>query len=90
MSETLGELKDDLDFADVTLAFEDGEQMEAHKVILSASSPFFMNILRRNKHPHPLIYTRGLNSNDMSALINFVYYGEVKINHSIDEKIEYA
>ena len=50
------------EFADVTLACEDGHQIEAHKVILAASSPFFQNLLRRNKHPHPLIYMRGVKS----------------------------
>ena len=51
-----GNLREDKDFTDVTLACEDGQQMEAHKVILAASSPFFQNVLARNKHPHPLIY----------------------------------
>ena len=50
-----GSLRDDKDFSDVTLACEDGQQVEAHKVILAASSPFFQNLLKRNKHSHPLI-----------------------------------
>ena len=50
-----GRLRDDKEFTDVTLACEDGQQMEAHKVILAASSPFFKKILQRNKHPRPLI-----------------------------------
>ena len=33
----------------------DGHQIEAHKVILAASSPFFQAILMKNKHSHPLI-----------------------------------
>ena len=53
-----GTLREDREFADVTLACEDGQQVEAHKVILASSSPFFLNLLRRNKHPHPLIYMR--------------------------------
>ena len=44
------------DFLDVTLASEDRKQIEAHKVILTVSSPFFQNLLKKNKHPHPLIY----------------------------------
>ena len=48
------------DYADVTLACEDGQQIEAHKVILAASSPFFQNLLTKNKHPHPLIYMKGI------------------------------
>ena len=47
-----GSLREDNDFADVTLACEDGEQVEAHKVILASSSPFFKNLLKRNKHTH--------------------------------------
>ena len=48
------------DFTDVTLACEDGHQVEALKVILAASSPLFHSMLRINKHAHPLIYMRGL------------------------------
>ena len=51
-------LKNDKEFTDVTLACENGEQIEAHKVILASSSPFFENILQRNKHPHPLHYRK--------------------------------
>ena len=54
------ELRMDREFTDVTLAFEDGEQMEAHRVILVSSSPFFKDLLKKNKHPHPLVYMRGL------------------------------
>ena len=65
----------DKEFTDVTLACEDGKQVEAHKVILAASSPFFKDILKRNKHPHPLIYMRGLKSEDLLAIIDFLYFG---------------
>jgi len=72
-------LREDMEFADVTLACEDGHQVEAHKVILASSSPFFLNLLRRNKHPHPLIYMRGLKSEDLVAMIDFLYFGEANI-----------
>ena len=48
-------LRNNNDFSDVTLACEDGEQLEAHKVVLASSSPFFMELLQKNKHPHPLL-----------------------------------
>merc|ERR1712074_33044 len=67
------------EFADVTLACEDGQQGEAHKVILVSSSPFFLNLLRKNKHPHPLIYMRGLKSEDLVAMIDFLYFGEANV-----------
>ena len=53
-----GNMREDEDFTDVTLVCEDGQQVEAHKVILAAYSPFFQKLLGRNKHPHPLIYER--------------------------------
>ena len=74
-----GTLREDRDFADVTLVCEDGQQVETHKVILASSSPFFLNLLRKNKHPHPLIYMRGLKSEDLVAMIDFLYYGEANV-----------
>ena len=74
-----GILREDNDFADVTLACEDGKQFEAHKVILASSSPFFQNILRRNKHPHPLIYMRAMKSEDLMAILDFLYCGEANV-----------
>ena len=76
---SLGNLKDDKDFLDVTLASEDGKQIEAHKLILAISSPFFKNLLKRNKHPHPLLYMRGLKSADLLAIVDFLYCGEAKV-----------
>ena len=72
-------LRKDSNFTDVTLACEDGQQVEAHKVILAASSPFFQNLLQKNRHPHPLIYMRGMKSEDLDAIIDFLYFGETNI-----------
>ena len=76
---SFGNLREDKHFTDVTLACEDGQQVEAHKVILASSSPFFLDLLRRNKHPHPLIYMRGLKSEDLVAMIDFLYFGEANV-----------
>ena len=79
VSTAFGSLRKDSDFTDVTLACEDGKKIEAHKVILSASSPFIQNLLKRNKHINPLIYMRGLKSDDLVANVDFLYYGEANI-----------
>ena len=79
VTSAFGSLREDSDFADVTLACEDGKQVEAHKVILATSSPFFQNLLKRNKHPHPLIYMRGMKSEDLLAIVDFLYHGKAKI-----------
>ena len=75
-----GSLWQDEDFSDVTLVSEDGHQVEAHKVILASSSPFFQKLLKRNKHAHPLIYMRGIKSEDLVAIVDFLYHGETNIN----------
>jgi hypothetical protein len=62
-------IRDESEFADATLACEDGQQIEAHKVILAASSPFFPNLLKRKRHPYPLIYMRGIKSENPSGLL---------------------
>ena len=61
-------LRNDQDLADVTLVCEDGTQIETHKVTLASSSPFFMEVLKKNKHPHPLIYMRGLKAETLGAM----------------------
>jgi len=78
ISSAFRELRDDKDFFDVTLACDD-EQIQAHKVILSACSPFFRNILRRNPHQHPLLYLKGVKYTDLQSVLNFMYHGEVNV-----------
>jgi len=72
------ELRDEKDFFDVTLACEDS-QVSAHKVILSACSPFFRNVLRKNPHQHPLLYLKGVKYQEMLSVLNFMYQGEVNV-----------
>ena len=71
-------LRNDKKFTDVTLACEDG-QLEAHKVILAASSPFYRNIFKQNKHAHPLIFMRNVKFVDLEAIIDFLYCGETNV-----------
>ena len=79
VSSAFGDLRKDKEFTDVTLVCEDGQQVEAHKVVLVASSPFFLNILKRNKHPHPLIYMRGVRPENLMTMVDFFYHGEANI-----------
>ena len=72
------------EFLDVTIACDD-YQIDAHKVILSAASPFFQKILTRNPHNHPLLYLRGTTKKDMQSLLDFIYSGETQI---LQEELE--
>ena len=79
ISSAFGDLRQDKELTDVTLACEDGQHVKAHKVVLVASSPFFLNILKRNKHPHPLIYMRGVRPGNLMAMVDFFYNGEANV-----------
>ena len=69
------------EFLDVTIVCEDG-QIDAHKLILSASSPSFHKILLRNQYNvgRPLLYLRGLFKKDIEAMLEFMYSGETSVS----------
>jgi len=77
--ESFRQLRVDQSHFDVTLATDDGHQIEAHKIILSAGSQFFDNILRKTKHPSPFVYLKGINRVELEHVIDFLYNGEAYI-----------
>ena len=84
-------MRNDDDFSDVTLACDGDQSIEAHKFILAAPSTFFSLQLKKNKHPHPLLYMRGVSSNQLKAVVDFIYYGEVNIyKDDLDEFLNIA
>ena len=88
---TFKEMRDDKDFTDMTLACDDHLEVEAHKVILASSSLFFGQILKHKKHPHPLIYLRGVKGKDLVSILDFIYYGEVNIpQENLEEFMQIA
>ena len=73
------ELREDREFADVTLVCQDGKQLEVHKNILAFSSPLFLGIFRTRKHPHPLLYLTGIRSDILVSVLDFIYCGEATV-----------
>jgi len=86
------DLRADSQLFDVTLACCDNsgegqKYIQAHKVILSACSPFFRNLLCRqppfgsggNVIGNPVIYLRGVKHADMESVLSFMYHGEVNV-----------
>jgi len=74
----LNSLRMDEHFSDVTLACGNC-QFQAHKVVLSAGSSFFEQILKSFKHPSPLIYLKGVEAKHTELLLDYMYSGEVVI-----------
>ncbi|XP_008544662.1 broad-complex core protein isoforms 1/2/3/4/5 isoform X2 [Microplitis demolitor] len=71
-------LRDEEDFVDVTLAC-DSNSFTAHKVVLSACSPYFRRLLKANPCQHPIVILRDVASSDMESLLRFMYHGEVHV-----------
>ena len=87
-------IRDEKDFFDITLSCGQ-KQIQAHKLILSACSPFFRSVLKQNPHQHPLLYLKGVEFSDLQSVLNFMYHGEVNIAQedlnsflSVDEDLQ--
>nr|BCX71448.1 broad protein isoform nonZF [Pseudothemis zonata] len=72
-------LRDDEDFVDVTLACE-GKSLKAHRVVLSACSPYFRELLKSTPCKHPVIVLQDVAFADLHALVEFIYHGEVNVH----------
>ena len=68
------------EFVDVAIAVSGGQVIHAHKFVLSVSSTLFKDILKANAHPYPLIYIHGISQDDLIAILDFMYTGEVKVS----------
>ncbi|XP_072931333.1 protein bric-a-brac 1-like isoform X2 [Epargyreus clarus] len=66
-------------FVDVTLACE-GQSLKAHKVVLSACSPYFQMLFMENPCRHPIIIMRDIKYCDLKAVVDFMYRGEINVS----------
>ena len=66
-------------FTDVTLAC-DGKSFAAHKVILSACSPYFQSLFLANPNTHPIVFMRDVKAPDLESLLAFMYRGEINVH----------
>ncbi|XP_037943075.1 protein tramtrack, beta isoform-like [Teleopsis dalmanni] len=66
-------------FTDVTLAV-DGQYLKAHKMVLSACSPYFNNLFVNHPEKHPIVILKDVPYSDMKSLLDFMYRGEVSVD----------
>lgn len=66
-------------FVDVTLAC-DGHSLKAHKMILSACSPYFRNLFFENPCRHPIVIMRDVTFPQLKAVVEFMYKGEINVS----------
>lgn len=78
ISSAFGTLRHQEDLVDVTLSCE-GKKIRAHKVLLSACSPYFRDVFKDNPCQHPVIVFKNVKYDDLLAIIEFMYQGEVSV-----------
>ena len=64
------------DISDVTLVTEDKKQIKGNINILSACSPVFISILKKDNNSNTLMYLRGIQYSEMESIMQFIYLGE--------------
>ena len=69
-------------FTDVTLVTDDKKLIQAHKLILSAGSEYFRDVLSENPHSHPMLCLDGVSSDHLHWVIKYLYVGEVSVPQS--------
>ena len=79
LREMLHDIMNDKELSDVTLICEDKKQFKAHKLVLSASSPVFKDIISTNLITNPVIYLRGIESLEIESILQFIYLGQATI-----------
>ena len=94
LSRSFTEMREEADFFDVRIACYDEKNsiktIPAHKVVLSACSPFFKDLLRalnedqqqagiQNK---PLIFLKGISYHQIQAMLDFMYTGQTKVRET--------
>ncbi|XP_043789494.1 longitudinals lacking protein, isoforms A/B/D/L isoform X14 [Apis laboriosa] len=64
---------------DCTLAAE-GKYLKAHKVVLSACSPYFEGLLSEHYDKHPVFILKDVKFKELKAMMDYMYRGEVNIS----------
>ena len=79
------------DYSDVTLVTEDKKQIKANISILSACSPVFQDILKKDKNSNAIVYLRGIQFSEIESIMQFIYLGEATIyEERMDELLAVA
>ncbi|XP_037073565.1 protein bric-a-brac 2-like [Pollicipes pollicipes] len=63
---------------DVTLSCE-GQSLKAHKLVLSACSPYFETLFQDHTETHPIVILKDVKFTELRSIIEFMYKGEVEV-----------
>ena len=78
--ETSNELYHHKNFTDVTLVSDDLVITQAHRFVLSSSSSIFQKLLSIDNGPKPILFLKGVTSQELESILQFIYLGETRID----------
>lgn len=78
--ETSNDLYHHKNFTDVTLVSDDLVIMHAHRFVLSSSSSIFQKLLSIDSCPKPILFLKGVTSQELESILQFIYLGETRID----------
>lgn len=88
LAQSFSDMRDNSHFFDVKIACFDKKSVmktiPAHKIILSACSPVFKELLcaiGTGDSNNPLLFLRGISYQEISAVLDFIYNGQTKVQH---------
>ena len=76
LRDMLHEMMKSNELTDVTLISDDQRQFKAHKIVLSACSAVFKEIIKDLPHVNSVIYLRGINHEEVEFILHYMYLGE--------------
>lgn len=82
LSSAFAQMYKDETLVDVTLSCGNN-QIHAHRLVLSACSPYFRNMFEKQANPfhYPIVNIDNIYIEDLKLVIEFMYRGEVMIPH---------
>ncbi|CAB3223974.1 unnamed protein product [Arctia plantaginis] len=75
----LSTLQQNGEFVDMTLA-ADGHLVKVHQVIIALASSYIKDLISTAQCPHPVIFLNKISYTTLSAILEYVYTGEVLVS----------
>ncbi|XP_069191883.1 zinc finger and BTB domain-containing protein 41 isoform X2 [Procambarus clarkii] len=76
--QVLSSMRDKKTYSDITIACA-GKFYSVHKFVLSTCSDYFVDIIEKTPCKHPIIVLKDIRHQDLEALLNYMYLGEVNV-----------